>query len=52
MLQVDNGIVFISIATISLSIHSLSSKPSFVVSQLSDYLSAVYTPQSNLTWGP
>ena len=52
MLQVDNGIVFISIATISLSIHSLSSKPSFVVSQLSDYLSAVYTPQSNLAWEP
>jgi len=39
-------------ATIPLSIHSLLLKPSVIVPQLSDYLSAAHTPQSGLIQGP
>ena len=39
-------------ATISSSIHSLSSKSSVTISWLADCLSIAYTPQSGSIWGP
>jgi len=48
--QTDSAIAFVSIATISSSIHPLPSKPLIIVSQLADQLSAVYTPQSDPIW--
>ena len=39
-------------ATISLSIYPLSSKPLVIVSQLTHCLSIVYTPQSGPIWKP
>ena len=39
-------------ATISSSIHSLSSKSSVTISWLADCLSTAYTPQSGSIWGP
>ena len=45
--QIDNTIIFVSITTISPLIYSHFSEPSVIVPQLADYISTVYTPQSN-----
>ena len=48
MTKVKSIVVFVSITTISLSIHPLPSKPLVIVSQLADCLSAVYTFYNDL----